>query len=245
MKIDSSLLSNLLKKVYLGGIVEEAVVDLGLNTVQAVDPTNSVFLNVSIDESEEKIGRIGIGSPTLSMIIKHLDIIKGDIEISKRENRLCISAKGRGEVKYLTVDEEFISTVVLEDNTEEMVEPCVIIADIPAQACSDFNTYMSLVKTKSARFYFDHKTRKVHVESGLESEHQFTIPFGGAEFIDKEHKGSFSVTVYGQHISQIFSALEWSENEKPRLLMAPDHPLIVLQNDTNLWACLPLNEGDI
>ena len=244
MKTKGSHIAHLLKKVYLGGIVEEAVVDLGGNTVQAIDPTSAVFLKVSETQSEGGIGRIGIGSPTLSMIIKHLDAIKDEITIKKEGNRLVIGAKGRGEVKYLTVDEEFISSVVLEDNIDSLIDPCVISVEIPAQACADFSAYMALVKTKSATFIYDPKTKSVHVNSGLESEHQFTVPFGKAEILNAaEAAQGFSVTVYGNHVDQIFSILEWSEQEKPMILMAPNHPLLIVQNDSNIWACLPLTEG--
>lgn len=242
MKTEGSVISHLLKKVYLGGIVEEAVVDLGANTVQAVDPTSAVFLKVSEKASEGGIGRVGIGSPTLSIIIKHLEAIKGEVAIKKENNRLVIGAKGRGEIKYLTVEEEFVSSVVVEDNTSALIDPCVISVEIPAQACADFSAYMALVKTKSAKFCYDPKSKTVHVESGLESEHQFQIPFGKAEIIDKPVTEAFSVTVYGHHVDQIFSVLEWPDKNPPMILMAPGHPLLIVQDEENIWACLPLDE---
>ena len=243
MKTEGSLIAHLLKKVYLGGIVEEAIIDLGANVVQAVDPTNAVYLKVSEKSSEAGIGRVGVGNPTLSIIIKHLEAIKGEVAIKKEGNRLIIAAKGRGEVKYLTVEEEFISSAVEEDNIVQLAEPCLISVDIPAQACADFSSYMALVKTKSARLVYDAKTQAVKVESGLESEHQFVVPIGKAGFlIDDQKPESFSVTVFGNHIDQIFHVLEWSETERPALLMAPNHPLLVVQNDDNVWALLPLTE---
>ena len=241
MKTDGSLICTLLKKVYLGGIIEEAVIDLGANTVQAVDPTSAVFLKVSVKPSEKGIGRIGIGNPTLSIIIKHLENIKGEISIKKVGSRLVIGASGRGEIKYLTVDEEFISSVVAEDNIDTLIAPCVVCVAIPAQACADFNSYITLLKTKSARFCYDAKTQNVHVESGLDSEHQFVVPFGKVADV-QEGTESFSVTAFGNHVNQIFSVLTWEKDEAPFILMAPDHPLILGQDDNNIWACLPLTD---
>ncbi len=249
MKIDSGIVAKLLKKVYLGGLVEEAVVDFDNIEVQAVDPTSVVFLKVTEPLPEKtknaEIGRVGIGSPTLSLIIKHLEAIKGEVAISKQDNRLVIAAKDRGEVRYLTVEEEFISTVVAEDNINELMEPCVVSVEIPAQACADFNSYMTLLKTKSAKFCYDSKAGTVHIEAGLESENQFNVPFGKADFDESaEPTGDFSVTVYGSFINQIFGALIWPEKGlPPAILMAPDHPLIVVQDDNNIWACLPLIES--
>lgn len=247
MKIDSGIVAKLLKKVYLGGMVEEAVVDFDNIEVQAVDPASIVFLSVaetSKAASDAKdIGRVGIGSPTLSLLIKHLESIKGEVSISKKANRLVVAAKGRGEVKYLTVEEEFISTVVDGNNIDEVVAPCILSVDITAQFCADFNSYMSLLKTKAAKFCYDHKTKTVHVESGLESENQFNIPVGKAELSDNPPTGDFDITVYGNPVSQIFSVLEWPEKEKPTILMAPEHPLVVIQDDNNIWACLPLTDS--
>jgi hypothetical protein len=243
LKTEGATISHLLKKVYLGGIVEEAIVDFGANTVQAVDPTNSVFLKVSEKPSGDGIGRVGIGSPTLSMIIKHFDAIKGEIAITHENNRLVVGAKGRGEVRYLTVKEEFVASAVAEDNIGALVDPCILTATLPAQSCSDFMAYMALVKTKSAKFRYSQKTKTVHIESGLESEHQFNVPVGAAELLTDDKPEDFSVMVYGSHIDQIFGVLEWSEKEKPAILMAPNHPLLIVQNDENIWACLPLTES--
>lgn len=244
MKIESSKLSRLLKKVHLGGVISEVVVNLGPNTIQAVDPTNSIFISVSEGSSEDGIGKIGIGDPTLAMLIKHLDTIKGEVAIKKEGKRLVVAALGRGEIKYLTVEEEFISSVVVEEgNIESIVDPCVIFLEITQQTCSDFNSYLSLLNTKSAKFCFNAKTMQVHVESGLESEHQFNIPFGKADFVGEPHKEDFSVIVYGNHINQIFKNLEFPEKVKPQILMGPDHALVVLQDDSNMWACLPLGEN--
>lgn len=242
MQADSTVISRLLKKVCLGGTVEEAIVDLGQNTVQAVDPTNAVFLKVSESPLENGVGRIGIGN--LQMVIKHLEMIKGEVSIRKTNNRLIIGAKGRGEVKYLTVAEEFVASAVAEDNIESLVDPCLVSVEIPAQSCADFSSYMALLKTKAAKFSYDPKTKMVKVESGLVSENQFTVPFGKAESISGDPvKEEISVTVIADHVDKIFGVLEWSK-EKPMLLMAPEHPLLIVQDDGNIWACLPLNESE-
>jgi len=244
LKIESAKLSRLLKKVHLGGVISEVVVDLGPNTIQAVDPTNSIFISVAEESSPDGIGKIGIGDPTLAMLIKHLDAVKGEVAIKKDGKRLVVAALGRGEIKYLTVEEEFVASVIVEEsNIEATIDPCVIFLDITQQACADFNSYMSLLKTKSAKFCFTAKTMQVHVESGLESEHQFNIPFGKADFVGEPWKEDFSVIVYGNHINQIFNTLEFPEKVKPQILMGPEHALVVLQNDSNMWACLPLGEN--
>lgn len=235
MQTDSSIIARLLKKVYLGGIITEAVVDFGANTIQAVDPSSALFIKVTETPSENGIGRIGIGN--LSTIIKHLDVINGETSIVKKGNRLVVGAKGRGEIKYLITAEEFISSAVAEDNTDALLEPCVIQLELTQQNCSDFSTYMGLVKNKSTTFVYDPSNSAIRVDAGLESENQFTIPFGQAEHLDDVP--AFSITVYSQHLDQIFGVLEWGK-DSPLVLMAPEHPLIIAQDENNIWACLPL-----
>jgi hypothetical protein len=235
MQTNSTEIARLLKKVYLGGIITEAVVDFGANTIQAVDPSSALFIKVTEPPSEDGVGRVGIGN--LSTVIKHLDVINGETSIMKNGNRLVIGASGRGEIKYLITAEEFISSAVAEDNIDALLEPCVVQLELTQQNCSDFSTYMSLVKNKSTTFIYDPTDSTVRVDAGLESENQFTIPFGKAECYNKVP--AFSVTVYSQHLDQIFGVLEWGK-EPPLILMAPEHPLIVAQDENNIWACLPL-----
>jgi hypothetical protein len=234
----------LLKKVHLGGIVAEAVVDFGTNSIQAVDPTNSLFIKATEASPKDKtIGRVGVGD--LSVVIKHLEAIKGEVAISKQGNRLVISAKDRGEIKYLTVAEEFVASVVAEDNISALLEPCLVTCNLSQQACLDYSAYRALIKTKAATFTFDAASQMIRVDSGLESENQFTVPFGQATGLADTLPETFSVTVYGHHADQIFGILDWSKpKEPPLIMMAPGHPLIVAQDDDNIWACLPLGEAE-
>lgn len=240
---ESVKLSKLLKRVYLGGIIEEAVVDMDTYTIQAVDVTNSLFLKVTEDGTEKGIGKIGIGN--LSLVTKFLDTFKGEIGIKKNGNRLVISSEGRGELKYLMVDPDFIPTIVNEDNTEALLSPCVIKVDLEKTVCTNFSTYFSLLKPKSAKIIYDTNSKAVSVESGLLSDHQFNLPIGIATVLggkDAPQPESFSISVFCQHFDQILNVLEWDEKNKPWILMAPEHPLLVVLNDKNIWALLPLAE---
>ncbi len=238
---ESVKLSKLLRRAYLGGIIEEAVVNMDDYSIQAVDVTNSLFLKVSENAKEENIGKVGIGN--LSLVCKYLDTFKGDVALKKANNRLVITAKGRGELKYLLVDPDFIPTVVNEDNTEALITPCVVKVNLSKEACSDFSTYFNLLKPKAAKIIYNEETKSVSVESGLESDHQFNLQVGPAQILGEAAVSSFSVSVFSQHLDQILGTLEWSEIEHPWILMAPEHPLLVLLNNDNIWALLPLAEN--
>lgn len=240
---DGTNLSRLLRRIHLGGLIEEAVVDMDSCSSQAVDVTNSLFLKVATESNIENVGIVGIGN--LSLVCKYLDTFKGEIDISKDGNRMIIAGKGRGSLKYLTTDPEFIPTTVEEGNIESLLEPCVVSVDLEKQSCSDISTYFSLIKAKSATLTFDPKTKMVVMDSGLSSDHQFNFPLGkGAVVSGKVIKSKFSVNIYSEHISAIFNVLEWpadkSKDPSPVLLMAPEHPVIICQDEDNMWAMLPL-----
>lgn len=237
---DGTNLSRLLRRIHLGGIIEEAVVDMDSCSSQAVDVTNSLFLKVATESSIENVGVVGIGN--LSLVCKYLDTFKGEIDISKEGNRLIIAGKGRGNLKYLTTDPEFIPTTVEEGNIESLLEPCVVSVDLEKQACADISIYFSLIKAKAATLTFDPKTKMFTLDSGLSSEHQFNFPLGkGTVISGKAAKSKFSVNIYSEHIGAIFNVLEWpAEEPPPILLMAPEHPVIICQDEENMWAMLPL-----
>ena len=243
---DGTKLLRLLKRVNLGGIIEEAVVDLDSCSVQAVDVTSSLFVNVAEESDIDGIGEVGIGN--LALVCKYLEAFKGEIEIEVVENRLVIASKGRGKLKYLTTDPEFIPTSVKEGNIEALIEPCSISVALDKAKCADISTYFGLIKPKSAHFVFDAKAKKVIVNSGLSSDHQFTFDLGPATIIaGKKAAVSFDVEVYSSHIEAIFNVLEWTDEKKrPKIFMwrgeEPDfiHPAIIRQDENNMWALLPL-----
>lgn len=237
---DGAKLLRMLKRAHLGGIVEEAVVDLDTYSIQAVDITSSLFVNVAEDGDIDGIGTVGIGN--LALVCKYLETFKGDVSLAIDGNRLIISSQGRGKLKYLTTDPEFIPTAVKEGNVGALLEQCAISVALEKAACADIVTYFGLIKPKSAHFKYEAKSKTVTVESGLASDHQFALPLGKAKIISGG-KSSFSVEVYSEHVGAIFGVLDWSdEKEKPMLFMQDQHPIIVRQNDKNIWALLPLGE---
>jgi hypothetical protein len=236
---DGAKLLRLLKRVHLGGIIEEAVVDLDSYSVQAVDITNSLFVKVSEEGDVDGIGAIGIGN--LSLVCKYLDTFKGEVSLSQESNRLIIASKGRGKLKYLTTDPEFIPTAVKEGDIETLLEPCVGVVELEKAACVDVSTYFGLIKPKSAKFSFNAKTKEVVLDSGLESDHQFTLPIGKGKVVEgAKVSSSFSIEVYSAQIDAIFSVLDWPGKHKPSLFMAPEHPIVIQQDENNMWALLPL-----
>jgi hypothetical protein len=61
--------------------------------------------------------------------------------------------------------------------------------------------------------------------------------------LTKKKIPTFTMKVYSSHLEAVMSVLEWTDEETPDLLLAPDHPVIIQQGEGNFWALLPL--GDV
>ena len=236
-------LLKLIRRINLGGIIGEAIIDFDNSSAQAVDVTNSLFLKVKNGESLNKIGTVGIGD--LALLGKYIDTFKdSDIALKKKDNRIIFSSKGHGQLSYLTTDTDFIATAVNEEDISLLIKPCVIKVELTKEVCSDISTYFSLVKSKSANIMVNAKTETVSLTGGEKTEHQFEINIGKFSFVGKKKASfeSFSMGIYSDHFSSVISVLEWSKEESPTILMAPEHPLIFMQNEENIWALLPVGE---
>jgi hypothetical protein len=236
MKISGIELLKLLRRVHLGGIIEEAVIDFGGGTIQAVDMTSSLMVNCKGDVSME-FGEMGLGD--LSLLSRYLASVTGDIAFTKKDNRLIIES-GIGTLSYLTKDISFITTAIEAGDVSKLMEPCVCKVVFSEDACKEYLMYAGLVK--SQRLQFTVGAGQVSLHCGLESEHRFDMLVGKAVSLGAKKKAipEFSVDVYSQHFSAICSVLEWGE---PYIMMAPEHPIIVKQNDDNFWAMLPLGDS--
>lgn len=240
--VDSKGFSDMLKKVYLGGIVPEAVIDFDEGLIEAVDISNSLFLHVHYDSEDfNGFGQVGLGD--LSLLCKYLEASQGEVNIGKNGNRLDIRGAGGGNLKYLCQEVEFISTSVKGIELSKLFEPCLLSCRIEENVCKQYLMYSSLVKTKAVEFVIDDEGA-INAIGGLESEHKFTLDIGEAKVLPKQKfKKGFSIKVYASHLREVLSVLSWEDKEKPELMFAPNHPLLLKQNDDAFWALLPLSEN--
>lgn len=236
MKIDRIKLSKLLKRIYLGGLITETVIDFKSSAVQAIDITNSIYLNCFEDIKANELGEVGIGD--LALLCKYLDSIKEDIDIEKKDNRLILKSNV-GELKFLTTDPEFIATAINKDNPEKLLEDCILTIDLSEDTAKNILSYSSFVKTKAIDFNIA-KDGNVELSGGLESEHQFRLPIGKV----KSSKKQFSVKTYSQHFFAVIGVLEWEDGFTPQINLAPDHPIVISLDGDNFWALLPLAENN-
>lgn len=240
----SNLLS-LLTRVYLGGIVKECVLhsgDDGFCSVQAIDMTNSMFVDVGMETELIGLGQLGLSN--IGMLAKYLEHnADQEIEVSLAdENRLVLKTSS-SKLMFLLSEPDMIPTVVENPNMMvELVETYAYTVPLDKNHVDELLTYYGIVKPASISFEFT-KNGTI-VRGGLETEHQFTIQTNKPQ---KKAGGALgnmravTVTVFSQHLMAVLSALVWSENEIPQFLFTTEEnkPLVIQQNADCLWALVP------
>jgi hypothetical protein len=234
MGVNILTLRRMLRRVHLGGIIGECVLEegkSGMNNVRAIDLTNSLILAVSAKTGFTDFGQLGIGD--LSTLCKYLDTAEEDTEIEVSENRLLLKNKS-GKFKYLLSQPDLIPTA-MEDKeaTDTLVATCTHDVEVTEDVQKSFLANIGLTKTNSVEIYMDGKN--VILRGGLESEHKFSIKMGNVNVL-KDSDRKYKIPIFGSHLGAVLSVLDWSNNENlPKLLLKSGRPVIVKQQK-DVWA---------
>lgn len=253
MSNENTALARLLKRVYLGGVIDECVMESvdGHLRVEAMDLTGQLFLSCGeesslLDEGE----KWGLGDlPALCGFFEKAE--EGAITLKRKDNRVHFKfGKGtdhQGSMRYLLSEIEVIPTAVDDpDALDELESSCEYEAELTERACEDFLMFMALLKVKGVRLYADKK--KVYFDGGHEAEHQFETPIGPYEPVTKKGKmpsSPFSILVSGDHLRAVIQAVDFDSDEYvPVIRFAPDRPIVVRQDDTNVWVVAPIIDSE-
>lgn len=247
----SNLLS-LLTRVHLGGIVKECVLhsgDDGFCSVQAIDMTNSMFVDVGMETELVGLGQLGLGN--ISLLVRFLER-NADHEITVKitdGNRLELKTPSDSKLRFLLSEADLIPTVVENPNMMvELTDAYEFTVPLDKAKVEELLAYYGIVKPASVKFIFSKKNTLI--SGGLDSEHQFDILINKPKRNDGAALGNMkavTVNVFAQHLAAIMSALEWSETETPQLLFTSEEskPLVIQQNADCMWALVPaISEAD-
>lgn len=240
IKTDSALA--LLKQVYLGGIINECVMELdkGKATIEAVDITASiVFVSTASVGSKKLRGELGLGN--LELLIKFLSTMKDpklNVEIS--ENRMMISRKDkRRRLDYLLSQPALIPTRLRmdEDDQNDPAEAFMKMVEVRAELnegfIKDISSYVATLKTKIVTI--DIEGEDVVFTLGPKSEHQFKLSLPLTEEADED----FTLRVNGESLAKILSILEFNEEDDPATIGFGDDVPVIIESEGALWAISP------
>lgn len=242
MGINIATLRRLLKRVHLGGIIGECVLEEGkngVNHVRAIDLTNSLILSVTAKTNFTDFKELGIGD--LSTLCRYLESADEETEMEVTENRI-IFKNASGKFKYLLSQPELIPTV-LED--KEALEGLIATYNhevtVSEEVQKSFLSNIGLTKTNSVEVYMDGKN--AIIRGGLDSEHKFSIRIGTVSGT-KDSERKFTVPIFGSHMGAVLTALDWSNNENLPIIMLKAGKPIILKQQKDMWALTIVESED-
>jgi len=257
-KIKTGNFLSMLKRVYLGGIIDEVLltVEEGYGKIEAVDLTNSMIV-VSEGKILSKGASITLGLGNLEILVKFLSSFEGEkVLFEKRKNKFIIKrSDSRRRMEYLLSDEEMIATRIdVKDSIKKKKEkksPKKKIkgmmrykVELNQSFIKDFLTYIGFLKTKNLVIKYDSDLNKVVFICGSSNEHQFRlIQNNEVESITEEESSSFDLRINGEFLSKVFSVIEFSDDELPILYFAKDKPIVVESKKT-VWSLIPMESFD-
>jgi len=240
----------LLKRVHLGGIIEDAVAVINGKkcSIEAVDLSNNLVVVTSAVISKQKSGELLLGLGGIESLIKFFGTIKEPvINTSLSENKLVFIRKDkRRQMKYLLSDPSMVATVLDKDDPEEntaelfrgMQEYKVTLT---REVIQDFHSYIGLSKSKTTEIAYDGP--EITITIGSDIEHQFSITID-SEVEDINGDGDdITLKVNGDFLDKVLSAIEIDEENPPQLWIGDSKPMLITDAET-IWALLPSAEGE-
>lgn len=229
-EIKIQVLRRLFKRVNLGGLIGECVLEEGkdgMSSIAAIDLTNSIVLTVFGKTNFEGFDKLGISD--LDTMVKYLDSISVDDETTLKvvENRLIFKNKN-GTFKFLLSQPDLIPTTLDEkDALKKLIDDSSNQVEINEDFKNNFLRNIALTKTNNVSITVGDEVR---LSGGLESEHKFLLKIGTPKKLIKSDAEQFVVPIYGTHLAAVLNVLNFTVRENyPRMYLKEDKPIIVRQ----------------
>lgn len=242
-RINANILKKMLNRVYLGGIIEQCVLDVdskGVGVIQSVDMTNCLFLRCEENISIGNKTKLGLGN--LKLLCGFLDsCTEEEINIVVEKNRVVFSRKGHGKLSYLLSEAEVIPTIVEEpDAIKSFIDGIEIEVPIKESFKDDLLSYLSLTGLGSIRFSIGEKEPgKIVVLGGLDSDHKFRLFLTKLKNFKNE---PYELELNAKILIAILNVLEWEGLDQPVFGFGPDQPLTITNGANNFWTLVGIEQ---
>lgn len=241
LKLNTAAFCTLLKKVHLGGIINECVLTIqgGNAVIQAIDMTNCLYVSVSTIVGPEETDIPPLGLTDIGTIIRLLETIDSEqITASVKENKwMRMRLRGRGMTTFLLTDPEMIPTAVSADNdvSKSLLKGAPYKLKITQEAKDNFLYFMGILKSKS--IVVTAVKNSIQIGSGPNETQQFTSSLGKIKSV--QSVPDFSTIIYGEHLVPVLEVLSYEEDAQDVVVyFGTENPMIITQDD-NLWALTP------
>jgi len=239
-------LLDLLRKVNLGGIINECVlnVDNGIGKICAVDITNSLIVIIETRVMSKKTEcKLGLGN--IDLLIKFLNALNDDsLEFEVKESRLEINNPNKSrKLNYLLSQPDLVSTNLdsKDDPKKKILKMAELTTNLTDTFIKDFLTYLGIVDDKTIKLKFDGDNEQLVFLCGKSHEHQFELLLN--HDIDSDGEEDFEVSINGEHFARVLTAIDFDEDEPPILNFAKDVP-VVIENDNAFWALSAITDEE-
>lgn len=243
-QINSLTFGNFLKRVYLGGNIEECVLRIvnGKAEVAAVDMSNSLCLHCQEDIPIPSDHEVGITD--LSVMCKLFGNEDRKISIGFEKNKIVVSYQKHGTIRLALSDPDTVPTTSVSDNGtrlygvyKKILKDMEYNVKLTKEVVNDYKHVSTLLKTKGVVIKIDNG--KVFLTSAPLEANTFKITVGKTKF-----KGSLSKELYSKYFISILDILDFESPEViPEILFSPKaEPIIIRQDEVNLWCLAPACE---
>ena len=231
MNLNTKKLHSLLRKVSLGGLIVDCFLQMeGLNgKMTALDSTRTIFV-----QSEGKIGDDKSCNEVLSLreigkLCKFIGDIKEKedyIEAEIKDNRLCLSSKTKGSVKFLLGEVEKGQQDKADKGINEILKVVKNKKELKEERIDEVLYFVNLFSCEELLFKV--KNGKMSIESLEDSIQIFSVSMG------KEDKEDLILRFNAQFFKAVMSEIDWESKDAPVILYEKDSP-IVFQQGKSAW----------
>lgn len=224
-------LHSLLRKVSLGGLIVDCFLQMEGRDgrVSALDSTSTIFV-----QSEERIGDDKSCNEVLSLreigkLCKFIGDIKDKedvIESEIKDNRLCLSSKTKGSVKFLLEEVEKGRQDKANKGIDEVLKAVKNRKELKEEKVNEVLYFVNLFSCEELLFKI--KNGKMSIGSLEDSIQIFSVP------MDKEDKEDLTLRFNAQFFKAVMSEIDWKSKDAPVMLYEKDSP-IVFQQGKSVW----------
>jgi len=236
-------LKELLQRVNLKGTIDEGVLEIknGVGTISAVDRSNTIFVSVQGEVTQNK-ENVTLGIGKLSLLSNFLEGVnvdneQGEIESDEKAAKwLTLHKLGAGKIKVLLLEKDLVTANPKGDSNdikERLAKMATIELPLNKGKVEELIKYIGLIGCDTVLFLFDSEGN-LSATNSPNSEQQFSLELIGTP------TEPTSVEVYSQYLLSVLKTIKWSAEETPTIGLGLKVPIVIKQNENNLWALTPI-----
>ena len=227
----------LVRRVHLKGLVNEAAIDFtkdGVAHCQAVDITNTIFIDCEETVSDEDSEKHSIGLGPLSLVAKYT---AGDssVKMEVKDKWAHLRKQGSGSIKILSIEPELVPTRPADSvDVESFFTDDTVEINLDAQIVTNFLEHQAMVDSPSIVFTIAAKTGRATINGNEQAAQQYSVPFGKA---NKAPAETVRVEIYSNFLVAVFRELDFAH--EATLHITAEYPVVITQPGV-VWALTPM-----